>query len=796
MGDISLLFILGPPLIVTMILLPFVRSDINRRFCQTLFLIIWAKAFIDILQFLSGSVNYILGPAQGVNDAVLGAQFGLGIFYSGAWLLEELLLWGFVAFFAVLIGSFYLFITVSRKKGGSIADRMSRVSFSETLENPLISAFDFNSFETYLIIGLVTLPSMISIYVGVIMLGYSVFAVNVVYLALLLYRFSLMAYTRIAGKADLHLDKEDIGRKYQRRNLGWFTILNLIISVVTLSYTLVFTNVDLGTLANATLGELQELLVAILVLPFVEGFAVLFFQRFWRFWSRLGTRIRGIKMKPALYSLFRGLLVSGACFVLLYSILSFVVATTVFFSVGKPPTFNIEYGSGLIYDFMQLSGTGIPLALPSYYLLMLPMFWGLAGLFLFQFIKVLIGGSLTHRKGVAPEYSILVASITIAVLIWVLIPALNAFLGYFLVYLTAPSGAATWTRLILPTPLVSSLAIIYQFIPAPTDLLYILFLDLPIWVFGSLFLTYLFQFRRELIPAKKEPGVFRIPDFFKLFISFCIVVVASVTTIALIGPTTPAGDFVNWLLSKLWYPNASESLLFAVIGQWYVFFHNMLRFILTVFAPLLFWVSIVGIWKAWRRHEKVKSLKWYILAIALFALEAVFFADRFTYIAIIVIPLVLSALYRLFYRIVKRVPPKTMFRTTFLKIAFYSLILSEIYSTAISIADRYMFGFSSAGSVGLFFFLLELIPHGIVEIPAAILAGMIGLYIARRMTKAIDEDERGLNKFMAGGENLFWSRKVWYPIIFVTIFFVVAAALEIYVAWDIMAPLASLYGFA
>jgi uncharacterized membrane protein SpoIIM required for sporulation len=147
-----------------------------------------------------------------------------------------------------------------------------------------------------------------------------------------------------------------------------------------------------------------------------------------------------------------------------------------------------------------------------------------------------------------------------------------------------------------------------------------------------------------------------------------------------------------------------------------------------------------------------------------------------------------------------------MFRTTLLKISFYSLILSEIYSTALAIADRYMFVTASppappltyvaGGNLGLLIFLLELVPHGLVEIPAAMLAGMIGLYVARRMTTKLDENEKNLNKFMDDGVTLFWSRKLWYPILLLTIFFAVAAVIEITVAWNIMGPLANSFGFA
>jgi hypothetical protein len=760
------------------------------------------------------------GSAQGVDEGVLLAQFSLQVFYSGAAMLEQLLLWGFVAFFAVIIGSIYLVITCLRNrsgslKGKSLSQRMSSVGFSETIENPLIAKLDVNGLESYLIIGLVTMPSMISISISFAIAGLSVFSTNAVYLVLLFYRFSLMAYTRIARKSELTLAGEDIGRKYERRMLSWFTYLNLFVSVILLGYTFVFVQPSLGLITQATITETQSLLMAVLILPFVEGFAVLFFRRFWGFWTRLGTRIRGMDVRSAGNSFARGILVGGACFVLFYSMLSFITATMTFFALGLPPTFNVELGTIPLYQFMQslinqLNGVvGNPSyvpTMPAYSVLLLPALWMLVALFLFQFIKVLIGGSLTHRKKTAPEYSIIVASVTIALLIWFIIPASNFILSALnQVNLATDSGLSTQANLFLVEPLLQEFVTVYGVIPAPSVIVYILLLDFPIWIFGSLLLTYFFMFRRQLTPLKKEPGVFVSSDFFKLFISFCAVAVASVGAIFLMDPTSPLGGFVHGLLSKLWFPNANTVYFFSLVGPSYVFFHNMIRFLLTVFAPLLFWVSIIGLRKAWK-GESVKNLRWYILALVLLVLEGLVFLDRFTWIAIIGIPIVLAALYRWFYRLVKRDKPKTMFRTTLLKISFYSLILSEIFSTALAIADRYMFVTASppappltyvaGGNLGLLIFLLELVPHGLVEIPAAMLAGMIGLHVARRMTSKLDENEKNLDKFMSEGVTLFWSRKVWYPILLVTIFFVVAALIEISVAWNIMGPLANSFGFA
>jgi hypothetical protein len=347
--------------------------------------------------------------------------------------------------------------------------------------------------QTYLIIGLVTMPSMISIYIA--FASRPVFELSVVYYALLFYRFSLMAYTRIAKKADLHIGKEDIGARYGKRVFSWFTQLNLLISVGLLGATFLGTAVDPAVLTAITFQELRSLLVAMLVLPFAEGFAVFFFSRFWHFWSRLRTRLSNIDAKGALYSLWRGLLVGGACFILFYSMLSFVTAATTFFSVGtSDPIFNTEQGSYAIYKFMNDVFTGTH---PSYVILLLPMLWTLVTLFLFQFIKVLIGGSLTHRRNVAAEYSIVVSALVMVILIWTVMPATNFYLGTYSTYLASDFNA-TWTQILIPFPLSQSVATLYYFVPAPTDVLYILFLDFPIWVFGSLFFAYFFEFRRHV----------------------------------------------------------------------------------------------------------------------------------------------------------------------------------------------------------------------------------------------------------------------------------------------------------
>ncbi|WXG44968.1 MAG: stage II sporulation protein M [Promethearchaeati archaeon SRVP18_Atabeyarchaeia-1] len=806
MTDLTLLYVFGPAVLISLFFLLWIRSRIYKGIARTLLLVVWVNAFMVLLWLVTSGELAWSGSAQGVNEGILLAQLSLSAFQSGAYVLEQLLLWGFVAFFAVIIGSIYLLITCMRKKGGSLAEKMSQVSFKGSVQNPLTSGFDIMGLQSYLIIGLATMPSMISILMGMDIAqangSLSLFSYSVVYYVLLFYRFSLMAYTRIAKRADLHYGKEDLGQKYQQRIFGRFTVLNLLLSVVLLGYSVITAPGALGYLAGDLVVELRSLLVAILVLPFVEGFATFFFMRFWHFWSKLGTRVRSIKWKSALYSLTRGILVGGACFVLFYSILSFVTAATTFFNgLSSTPVFNNQIGAVDIYSFIQ--GLGSTLG-TRYDVLVLPALWGLIGVFLFQFIKVLIGGSLTHRKDTAPEYSIVVAGITIAVLIWVIMPATNFLLGAFPASLT--TDGQTWSTLTMafvPQPLQQEFFTIYYVVPAPSVLLYAVFLDFPIWIFGSLLLTYFFVFRRPLVPQKKEEvDVFISSDFFKLFISFCAVAVASVASLMAISSVTPFGDAVHALLSKLWFPNARDLWLFQTVGSSWIFFHNVIRFLLTVFTPLVLWISLTGIWK-WLRNEKVEGKPWYLLAIALFVLEGVFFVDRFTYIAVIAIPLVFAAIYRGFYRLVKRTSPKTRFRTTFLKISFYSLILCEIYSTAIAFADRYMFpippatqSFAAGGNLGLLFYLLILVPHGLIEIPAIMLAGMIGLYIARRMTPVIDADEKKLGKFMTEGKNLLFSKKIWYPILFVTIFFAVAAVIEIYVSYGPMEQLANMFGFA
>jgi uncharacterized membrane protein SpoIIM required for sporulation len=104
--------------------------------------------------------------------------------------------------------------------------------------------------------------------------------------------------------------------------------------------------------------------------------------------------------------------------------------------------------------------------------------------------------------------------------------------------------------------------------------------------------------------------------------------------------------------------------------------------------------------------------------------------------------------------------------------------------------------FYQGGSLGLLSYLLILVPHGLIEIPAAMLAALIGLYVARRMTAKIDEDEKKLDKFLAEGKNIVTSGKVWYPILIVTVFFAVAAVIEIFVTWSYIEPLVNAFGFA
>ncbi|MBS7288801.1 MAG: hypothetical protein KIH01_08720 [Candidatus Freyarchaeota archaeon] len=111
-----------------------------------------------------GFEAFMIYPTESLLGAVASQFLTLLVQYV-AGILHTFILWAFVALFSVFLGMLALLLRLllfERGVGGSFMERVRAVSFSRVPANPLDEAPKVGFVRDYLVIGLVTLPAMVS----------------------------------------------------------------------------------------------------------------------------------------------------------------------------------------------------------------------------------------------------------------------------------------------------------------------------------------------------------------------------------------------------------------------------------------------------------------------------------------------------------------------------------------------------------------------------------------------------------------------------------------------------------
>ncbi|MEM1659041.1 MAG: stage II sporulation protein M [Candidatus Jordarchaeales archaeon] len=98
------------------------------------------------------------------------------------------------------------------------------------------------------------------------------------------------------------------------------------------------------------------------------------------------------------------------------------------------------------------------------------------------------------------------------------------------------------------------------------------------------------------------------------------------------------------------------------------------------------------------------------------------------------------------------------------------------------------------GGKGGYPFLVSILPHGVIEIPAAILATAIGLSVARTLSPAADNPDM----FLEQAKNMLKSRRLAIALLASAAMFTTAAVIEAYISpqiyWSTFPLLAATIG--
>lgn len=178
------------------------------------------------------------------------------------------------------------------------------------------------------------------------------------------------------------------------------------------------------------------------------------------------------------------------------------------------------------------------------------------------------------------------------------------------------------------------------------------------------------------------------------------------------------------------------------------------------------------------RYIRSSEGAWWLPPIAVFfALEYFVYDDQFTIIAVVILPMILTAFYKIGWA--KTTEEKQEdFLLVYLRFGLMSLSIAEVLSTALWVA-----GLGTALALlgyDAFAYVINLLPHAIVEIPTFLFAAAVSIRIARDLgTHIRNEDWDG---YVADTRSLLTDRKIWRTYVFIIFFLLIAALIEVHIS--------------
>jgi uncharacterized membrane protein SpoIIM required for sporulation len=191
-----------------------------------------------------------------------------------------------------------------------------------------------------------------------------------------------------------------------------------------------------------------------------------------------------------------------------------------------------------------------------------------------------------------------------------------------------------------------------------------------------------------------------------------------------------------------------------------------LRALLVFGAFLVLYLIVIGIRKVSGRDM---GIWWLPLFVTLFCLEYFVYDDQFTVIALVVLPLILTLLYRVALRGRSQVMAEDPL-VTYIKMSLMSLAIAEVLSTALILG-----GLSIINAMygNLPFFLAHILPHAVVEIPAFLFAAAVAIRIARDMWPSLEAED--WDSIPSKTRNLLSDERIWRTYALIVFFLLIAA---------------------
>ncbi|MDF1540838.1 MAG: stage II sporulation protein M, partial [Candidatus Thorarchaeota archaeon] len=199
---------------------------------------------------------------------------------------------------------------------------------------------------------------------------------------------------------------------------------------------------------------------------------------------------------------------------------------------------------------------------------------------------------------------------------------------------------------------------------------------------------------------------------------------------------------------------------------------------------------------------------WLPPLVTIFAIEYFVYDDQFTIIALIILPMILAVAYQFYETYLKGGKEPAVdtisnypederdgetisnypeddsersderkqddFLILYIKMGLLSLALAEVLSTALWVAGMGT-ALALAGGNGLVY-VMSILPHGVIEIPAFLFAAAVALRIARDLGDDISDEK--WDTLPDKAQTLLGDRKLWRTYLFIMFFLLLAALVE------------------
>ncbi|MGY5874037.1 MAG: stage II sporulation protein M [Candidatus Thorarchaeota archaeon] len=628
---LTLLFEFLPPLIVTFVYLLFFgkrKSKLIEVFIGVMYLKTITWFLFNIAVF---DVHVMTNPA--VDTTGLSWALLTDLIFQFAFSLQDFLTWIMIAFYAVLFGMLVLGLklllqdplkmrfknvirSITKKEPESdgyanFRDRVNNIRFEGVEPQPLDPEVQSrawrDAWKDYLIIGLATLVPSISVYMGSLP-DYILFKdtgippeVNNYLLAITIfltwiYRFGYPASNRIAKGAGLHLGDRDMGKEMMRGVLGWFFRLNILLSLYTIANQIwAYLSSDIAAAGTymaeyyifGLLYAAPPIIFAILILPITEDFAVVFYKKVFDAMTQTRTKIGSLNIRKSIENLVAGV---GTGFIVSLAAIGAIIAATLNYTLGA---FLFPRDLGVSVEY-AITGAG------SNYDLYSPVVWTLLMLaipFAFMLLTGIIGHMARKRIGGGIETFAFLSGATVSLLTYLEWIRVDYTLAAFP---TRTDYAGFLYNRIIPYPVVPDDSVILSRLVSQ------FIINLPMFVFTTLFILYFFQFRAKwkettgelegpLLNTHKKDIVDSVLMFFG---GLAVSLVGVWLFTLIIGDPGIVVSTLDQLLRKIGDPDGLEAILIPTFynpGGWFVIFaeHNLVRVLLMLIIGPVFWSAVL-----------------------------------------------------------------------------------------------------------------------------------------------------------------------------------------------------------